>query len=299
MSGFARFYSWGFGFIVLVSIGVYVGFFMDPVLARVGTTKIYRSDVKFRDQIIFLSFPNEKRSMGLHQLIKSATNFEILKNHGISFPDTVIDLEEARIDRDTRSPEQLQKIKNIFGDDKQAYRRVYVLPTLVDRVIYFEFFLTDEKIHGASMRQAMDLISKLRGHEAGFRDVATSNGFRVQKLTVSLKDGVTWDLPKLPGEPPKAPQADTPSIIPTESANEEAKKWYELFIQNLKVGEVAAIPISYGNDLLVAHYLKNPRSSVFNLEVAVLPKLEFGPWLEQEKAKIKIDVYDKTYLPSR
>jgi len=119
------------------------------------------------------------------------------------------------------------------------------------------------------MEKANALIAQTQGKGLRFQEFAKGQGLRVQKLTVSLKNGL----------------------------DEEARKWHGLLIEKLKVGEVASFPVSYGNDLLVVHYKNKKSSSEFELEVAVVPKLEYGPWYEKEKAKIPAEVYDKSYLP--
>lgn len=277
----------------IVGVSIYFLEFKDPVLAQVGSVKIRQNDVAYRDQLIRLSFPNEKRSMGLEQLIKSAVNYEILKNYGLEVPRSAIEAEETRIDRDSKKPEELQKIKNIFGPDKDSYLRVFVLPTLVDRVIYYEFFLNDEEVQSEAMKKAMALIQKSRGSEEQFQKLAASQALNVRKLTVSVEKGLDWHMPR-PLRPPtsssakkaKPPVAGLP-------ANEEVKKWQELFLDKIKVGEVAPFPISYANYLLVARLKAKPTPTQYELEVAFVPKLEYGPWFDKEKEKISIKIRGK------
>jgi len=277
--------------------------FRDPVLAKVGTIKIHKSEVLYRDKVILLAFPEEKRSLGLHQLVKSAINQEILKNNSIIVTDAAIEQEQTRIDQNTKNAAELDNAKKIFGENIEAYRRVYVLPTLVDRVIYYEFFLTDEKIHAAEVKKALDFIALVQGKEKDFRSIAQKNGFNpleIKKVVVSLKEGLIWPEVDIPGAPKRqkhaALQKTNPALdIPgSKPDSEEAKKWFEIFDKNLKVGDVAPVPISYGESLLVAHYLKKISPTQMELEVVIIPKLQYGPWFDSERAKVPVEIYDKT-----
>ncbi|WP_413290988.1 hypothetical protein [Bdellovibrio sp. HCB337] len=285
---------------VLVASGVWYFHFRDPVLARVGDTRIRRSEALYRDQIIRLSFPEEKRSMGLYQLIKSAIHYEILKNHSIPFPNDVLQKEEERIEKNTRNPEQLKTIKDIFKETPEAYRSVFILPTLVDRVIYYDFFLNDEKIQASSVQPALDFLKQAQTSENGFRQAAIKKNLVPQKVLVSEKDGVQWkslesSQDTVDKNTPKHSQKTgmTPSL---ESGDGDYNKWNELLV-GLKPGQVAPMPINFGEAWLVLYYHNKPSPTSYELEVVSFPKLEYAKWFEAEKAKLNIVVYDKS-LPT-
>lgn len=279
--------------LTLVIGGYFV--FHDPVIAKVGDVKISKKEAQYRDQVIRLYFPEEKRLMGMYQLIKSAYNLEVLKNNSVYFQDAQIDQEEKRIEQNTKRPQQLKQIKDIFGADHEAYRRVFVLPTLVDRYIYFDFFTNNEKIHSESLHAAHEFIQEVGPQGEKFRSFAQKNGLQVIPLKISLNEGLSWgpDDGVASNASKEAKKRESKKADP-KHIDEEAKKWYDLLIKNLKEGEVATIPIDRDEVWLVAHYLRQKTPTLFELEVVPFRKSEFGPWFETEKAKIKLEVYDKT-----
>jgi hypothetical protein len=304
-----------FGCVISVLLAGYFVFFWKTPQAQVGDWKIYKQDSLFRDRIILLDFPNEKRSLGLYQLVRSAIYLAILKNHGISIQEAQIEQEEARINASTKNPEQLEKIKQIFGKDVEAYRKDFVLPALVDHMIYYDFFLTNEKVQAESLKAATDFISAAQAKNADFRTLAKERNLEVHKLTVSLRNGLLWEEKRDSREPlssgkkssvPLKEKQEHQEILDRINAdfakkkksgefNADAKQWYQMVIEPLKVGEVASAPISRDETWFVAKYVKKISDENFELEVVGIPKLDFTHWYEKEKAKIQIHMADKSY----
>lgn len=296
---------------ILSAVTLFAVFYPRPI-AQIGEWKIYKQDVNYRDQVIRLSFPEEKRSLGQLQLEKSAVNLQILKNNGFSFSDLQIEDEIKRIDQNTKNPEQLQQIKQIFKDDPAAYRRNFILPLLADRTIYIDFFLNNEKIHAESLGQATDFIAATKDKPEDFRRLATEKKYKILDLTVSMKNGLTWvdrSISKPNTNPPKS-EGNIPMKIQiannknqelldrvnadmsraTKSGqNREAEQWYESVLSFLKEGQVTLVPINQEKAWLVARLEKHEPNDIYRLEVVTFQKLDYGIWLEQEKAKVKID----------
>lgn len=279
------------GALLLTSAGVYASFFKDPVLAQVGSTKIYLSDAQYRDQMIRLSFPEEKRSMGLYQLIQSAYNFEVLKNNSAEIQDPQLDLEEARINNNSKNPEQLKKIKSIFGEDLKAYRRAFLRPTLADRMIYYDFFLTNPELHKDSAVKAREIIQLAKTHEKDLKQIASERRLPYQKLKISLKGGVIPDGQKIFRGKGGRSMAE-----PGHGDEEEATQWYEMVLKDLPAGAVAPAPVDRGEAWMVVRCLT--KTSLPNFEAKVetitVPKMDFHEWFEKEKAKISVEIYDKS-----
>lgn len=290
-----------------VLLALYFVFFFRTPIAKVGDWKIYQADSEYRDRIILLDFPNEKRSMGLYQLMKSAMNLAILKNNGVVIQKPQIEREEERINKSTKNPEQLAKIKAIFGKDTEAYRRDFVLPALVDHMIYYDFFLTDEKVQAESLKPVLSFIQEAAAHPERFSDLAATKNLEVHQLIVSLKKGLIWIQKKKPldrhqGEPVQSSlenqeifariQADLKKRS-EESINEEAQKWIDQIIRPLKVGDVASAPISREESWLALKLAKKISNDTYELLVISFPKVNFNQWYEAEKAKVEVEVANK------
>jgi hypothetical protein len=295
--------------ILLITIAVII--FRAQPLIEIGDIKIYRSDAEYRQKIILLNYPEEKRFMGLYQLVQSAINAEILKNNGQPLEDWRIEEEKKRIDKNTKNPEQLIKIKNIFKNDNAAYLKDFIMPALVDHAIYYDYFLNDDKAQQESLKPILDFIKEVHQKNADFKKIAAEKKLRVVQLEVSLKEGLHWEELKMPGMPSQRPtpqysnnknpevfariQKDMEKKTNPQKNDEEAQKWFDMVIKPLKVGEVTDAPLNRQEAWLVVHYLHKKSEDKYQLEVVSFPKANYNEWYESEKAKVKIIIHDKSY----
>lgn len=304
--------------VILLTMAAVVYNKFKPV-AIVGEIKIFRKDIVYRDKVIRLSNPDEKRSLGLFQLVKSATNHQILKKYGHVISENDLKNEEQRIDKNTRDPDSLKKIKDIFGNDHESYLRDFVQPNLVDNKIYYGLFLNDEKIHSESLNLATSFINKVISNPSQFKKIAEADGVMVKGLTLSLKNGMIWEQDKIQNSP-NLSGSNTEStgagqdggmkivdqtqkseiakkieaeFMANQSTVEEAKKWHELLIGNMKEGTVTSAPANREESWLVIHYVKRKSKDEFILEVAFFKKQDFSQWYEKEKAQVNIEIFDK------
>ncbi|MCM2277960.1 MAG: SurA N-terminal domain-containing protein [Oligoflexia bacterium] len=121
----------------------------NPVLATVAGEPITRRDVERREAVNRIYYPEYSKDLkntSLQQLVNARVLQEILESHGRPVTDELLRQEALRIDRDTRKPDLLAQVKAVFGADEPAYLRNYVLPVIVERLIYYEFFLKDPRI---------------------------------------------------------------------------------------------------------------------------------------------------------
>ena len=176
---------------IIIAAGL-IYYFQRPI-AIVGDWNISKADVHYRDQVVHLNFPEEKRSLGLYQLIKSMTNYQILKKYKVPVDEAQLQKEEERIEQNTKDPEQLQKVKDIFGKDHEAYQKIFILPNIVDHIIYYDLFLNDESIQQESLKAAADFIALASKDPKNFRAIGKSNKVLVRGLTLSLTKGMQWE----------------------------------------------------------------------------------------------------------
>jgi hypothetical protein len=270
----------------------------DAVIVQVGQFTITRQDVAWRDAIHRLYFPWDERKLGLEELVHAYTAAQILMNNGYPITPNVIEAEERRIQQTTLMQERLARIKSVFQGNQDGYRRVYVLPTLVERVIYYNFFLHDPKAQAESLDRAEALLAKAKQDPLGLARLAKEPGLSCSTFTVSLSDGIRWHHP----DPDKKDKAAPPlGTIPakvreglkrneTTEAQKDAGRWFKEVISPLKPGEVYGKVIDYGEEWLVVRFLgrtSQPKDS-YELECIALPKDPYDPWLECESKNVRI-----------
>lgn len=278
-------------FLFAVGIAIYLLFIPQPV-AKIGSWKIYPSDVKARDRVIRVSFPEAKESYGLKQLEQSARYLQVLEKNGVTLTKEEIEEEARRMDRSTKDPERLALIKAIFGEDREAYLKNYVLPALVARVLQFEFFPHHADIHALSLKRAQDLILKVQDQPKEFKKRMEEQGVPVSRVTLSLKEGLLWEQEHRDEKRSKALDRSPkhrPDIYDQVQKNQqmlrvqEAQSWFDEFIEPLQDGEILSRPINDRMGLLIVQRLKSHKNGEeMDLLIATVPKLDFETWYRSE-----------------
>lgn len=286
----------------------------DKTLVRIGQFQITEQMVKDRDALIRQRAANETRSLGLQQLKNAYTLAQILINNGHPIDDSVLQKEEERVDRTTLMPEKLQAIKNIFGDRKDDYRKVFILPVYAERVIYYEFFLNNETVQAESLRQANQFLGETLSDPASWQKRIQEEGLLAGKANVSLSAGFEFireegpharergganpDGGNLGGggiidqSPKSADQMRIQKKFEEEQsagASEEGKKWIEELIKPTKPGHVINKVINRGESgWMITKYIgPDARSkNAYNLEYVIFKKRDYAEWLESETQKI-------------
>jgi len=291
--------------VVLGSVAIYWKFFsLDRALAVVGKTEISIRDAGYRDQVVRIYFPEEKRKMGLYQLVKSARNIEILRNHGIEFDHEKIVAEHQRMQSESKDPKMLERIRQVFGKDEEAFLRNFVLPNMADHYIYYEFFLTNPSVQAESLKQANEFIKFIDANNGkDFIKLAEEKNITTDILTLSLKRGMLWDaqVKAQKGRPagkrpsgmtdPKVAEYLNPDTV------KDAETWYDQLIQHMEPGQFFSEPVSMGEAYLVIHYVQKINKDEHKIEVAFFPKQNYSQWYAKEEAKIKSEIYDKSHIP--
>jgi len=291
--------------VVLGAGAIYWNYFSpDRTLAVVGETKISYRDAEYRDKVVRIYFPEEKRKMGLYQLVKSARNVEILRNHGVEFDREKVAAEYQRMQSESKDPKMLDQIRQVFGRDEEAFLRDFVLPNLVDHYIYYEFFLVNPSVQAESLKQANDFIKFIdmnKGKE--FTKLAEEKNITTDTLTLSLKKGMLWGAQVKArkdrggeGRPGGMVDPKVAEFLNTDTI-QEAEVWYDKLIKHMKPGEFFVEPVSVGEAYLVIHYVQQVNKDEHKLEAAFFPKQNYSQWYAKEEAKIKSEIYDKSLIP--
>lgn len=290
--------------IIFATVGVFflgllaIGFakFHDPQIGKVGDYIITQKDVTYRDSVFHLYTPEDSRNPGLQQLIKAFTYAQILKNNSHPVTDEILQKEEQRIDQKTLLPEKLQSIKAVFKGDQKAYRKIFILPTYVERTIFYDFFLNNPTAQAESKKIASDFLETALKNPSQFAGLAKKGGLKTQKLFISEIEGIYFELPKEIQDNSTPKQNQAPESVSKqlknqlqEQKNTEAEKWIKEVVNPLQVGQVFSQVIDRGEYWLVARLYKKPKkpSSPFEMETVVFPKADYNDWLERETAKVK------------
>lgn len=318
--------------IVIAAGAIYWNFFSPHrAVAVVGETRISQRDAEYRDKVVRIYYPEEKRNMGLYQLMKSARNIEILKSHGVHFTHEKIVAEYQRMLSESKDPKMLETIREVFGKDEDAFLRNFVLPTMADHFIYYEFFLMDPGVQGPTLKRAQEFIEFVGTNKSKeFLKLAEEKNIKTDTLTLSLKKGMLWAAQQKdrrrqdrdrdqkgphskkgtpfrrpggpvkldkPAKPPRPVMNPKLADIVNPDSVKDAEVWYDKLIKNMKLGEVFIEPVSMGEAFVVIHYAQKVSNDEFKIEAAFFPKENYAQWYSKEEAKIKTTIYDKSLIP--
>jgi len=107
---------------------------LPGVLAKVGEMEISSKDVSYR-MSIEKAYGNKTvtESDALVVLVNDALDREVGRIFGISVTPDEVNALRKHVDKTTKAPEVLAKVKSIFVDDQAAYGRLYLAPRIINK----------------------------------------------------------------------------------------------------------------------------------------------------------------------
>lgn len=140
----------------------------DAVL-RVGDHAFSKADLELRRRVVLLKYPDapNARAGACAQLIQGSLLVEVLRAMGRPISPEDLDRELARIDRDTKDPDGLRRLKELCGP---AYARIAILPDFANRRFVFDVYPNDEALHRERLEEARRVLKELRAGGAPPRD---------------------------------------------------------------------------------------------------------------------------------
>jgi hypothetical protein len=266
----------------------------SSLVAEVGTMKITEEDVALRQKVIQVYNPSEKRSLGKKQLIDAYTMAEVLRLWGMPISKDELLAEKDRMMKATMMPKKLAAIRKIF-DNEEDFLKIFVLPALAKRKIYYDFFLRSEKVHEETLRQAKSYLAKLIEEKADFVTFAKKKKKEISFLKLNSQ-GLTW------GDAQEAGQFTDESIpeivkkIQKKQAfnsSQSVEKWEKDIVSQLQSGQVFDKVVDDETRYLVVRLYKKmdlERGHIF--QTVAFKKRDYSEWLKQQKQKIRIKTYD-------
>lgn len=245
--------------------------------AQVGSIAITDQDIDLRAKVSEIYYPESgKRYVGLAQLIKGYLSIEILKALGRTIDQSMLDAESKRIDENTKAPETLNKIKNIYGPDQKAYIRTFVRVTYAERTLYGEVFLKSKEIHQKQFQQAQALLGEAIRAAGSFKKIAERSGALWTKLLLSKEKGLRPFVEE--------------NRIQVSQGFISADDLMEL-VSALRPGTVCPRIIERPETYLVIRLL-GKKGDNFVVETATVPKRSFDEWFWEQASKIPVKIND-------
>lgn len=251
----------------------------DRKIAAVGSIDITKKDISLRTKISEVYYPDSKKEyVGLTQLIKGFLSVEVLKSLGQKVDGDAIEREDKRIDVDTKDPDKLKKIKEIFGSNKREYFKVFIMPVYGERVLYNDIFLKSSSVHKNENEKALKFLNEAIKSPASFVSLAKKRNLRAVKLSVSSENGII-NLDDGRGARGKKGEGI-----------EQAQRMISM-LGKVKEGYVCSDLIEWQEGYQVVKLLKKTKGD-YLIESVTIPKMSFDDWFWPLAKKIPVKIYD-------
>lgn len=249
-------------------------------IADVEDIIITDRDMSFRKKVSEVYYPNSgKDYVALAHLINGYLSEKILNSIGPKIEDAILDAEAKRIDENTKAPETLKKIKDIYGKNRKAYIKTFVRVVYAERVLYNEVFLRSKEIHREEHQKAEEVLNKAIKSPGLFKSMAKEKRLKAVRLRVSLKDGIA------PYEEGAKHKSNTGIGI------EQAERLINTILK-IKQGDVYPEVIEWVEGYQILRYIKKEKGN-YIIDSVSIPKQNYDDWFWERAAKIPVRIYDK------
>jgi hypothetical protein len=253
-------------------------------VAQVGGTAITRKDLETRKKVSELYYPGSgKDYVALAQLIQSYLAEEVLRSLGYKLDAAAWEQEAKRIDENTRAPDTLKKIKDIYGLDRDEYIKTFIRPVYAERYLYNEVFLKNPEIQKNQLESAQKFIAEALNQPSDFSRLVTQKNLQSSRLRLSKKTGIApFDERKL-----KPANLDNPEPAGMEQAQILIAK-----LAGLKPGEVCPQLIEWPEGYQVLKFLKKDGQD-YIVESVSIPKRPFDDWFWEKASQVPVKLNDR------
>jgi len=249
----------------------------------VGAISVTSKDISFRARVSEVYYAGSgKDYVGLAQLLKGYLAEEVLESLGHKVDSSVIEAEARRIDENTKAPEVLARIKDIYGGNRKAYLKTFVRIVYAERVLYNEVFIKSKEIHKDQYQKAEGFLRATLGSPASFARLAKKRGLDVRSLRLSRSEGIV---------PVEEGKAKLPLREASGSGGEMAARLLGL-LAGVKEGKVYPEVIEWQEGYQVIRLLKRKGDTAV-IESVSVPKRDYDEWFWEKAKTVPVKIYDK------
>ena len=244
-------------------------------VAKVGSIEIYRSDTAYKVGVE-KAYGNEfvPEVSVLISLVKDSLELEVARAHKVTVKSDEVTAFKRHVDETSRAPEILAKVKGVFGDDLEAYERLYLLPKIINRKLR-NWYSRNAEIH----KRERLLIEK------GYSLVKSGRSFQQVAKDCGL-DFSTIDYG----------QADSniPAVLKQYMAEGEqpAQEPMMRILEGMAEGEIYNNIAEDDQGYKVIKLLEK-NGTQYKVEAIAVTKQAFRKWFDVQAGKIEVKILDE------
>jgi hypothetical protein len=257
-------------------------------VADVGGIIITQKDLEQRGKVSEIYYPGSNKAyISLAQLSRAYLSEKVLNSLGYKVDEQVLAAESKRIDENTKAPEVLKKIKDVYGLDKQGYMKTFIRVTYDERYLYNEVFLKSRDIHKDQYLKAQNIIRESQQSPDQFKAISKKYGQEAKTLKISEKEGIKpyeENNKKKPDEMgPGGPGHENVGM-------EQAARLIEM-VSKVKPGEMYPELVEWQEGFQILRFV-NKEGDNYIVESVSIPKRDFDEWFWENAAKIPVKIYN-------
>jgi hypothetical protein len=245
------------------------------VLAEVGGSLLTLQEVTYRAEIEkAYGETGADITAALVSMVNDLIEEEVAHAHGLSVTREEVASFSKHVDENTKASEILEKVKALFGQDVDAYERIYLRPRLMNRKIRY-YYSRNPEIH-AAQRAQIEKAFRLAASGRPLR--AAAEECRLRHAAFEIEDG----------------SLNLPPLLSRYSREEEVLKNPLLpLIERLSEGELFKDIVEDDRTYRVIKLIAK-KPGKYSLEAVVAEKEPFDRWLEAEARKLRIVIKDRS-----
>jgi len=250
----------------------------NPVVAWVDTVPIFKSEVEGRKtQAYAYGFSDEQftGATALVNIIQDLIEYCVAARHGVAPTPHQVDSFARWVNENTRDANLLVKVKGSYGGETDEYKKIYLRPFLVNKMIR-NYFAFNKAYHGG----AWDCIEKALS--------MAKRGVPFQQIYREMRD--------------RCPNLNYQSVIFSGEASSEVKGWKNVpdylappFLDSLPANTLYQGVHDEQYSISIWYKVKRDERGIWAYSISH-PKSDFDRWLKKEAQKLEICITDGSLL---
>jgi hypothetical protein len=274
------------------------------LVAKVGDYEITAEHLLLRQQHTDLYYPGSgKPEVALAQLIQGYLAAMLMKQENAELDQATWIAEKERIDRQTRDPEALARLKAVYGNDEYSFLYVGILPDFAQSRLY-KLYRSNPKFAEETRLATSAFLDEAEASPSDFMTIAERHGARTRQVKLDATKGFS------PVEPDETATASRMRDLSPKSEQEmQIRAELEAQADSREVQAAAILHASladvpeggvYRNTLQGPEAYEGVRlvkrldTNTAILEIATFVKPDFGTWFWSEASKTPVHIADES-----
>jgi len=156
-------------------------------VATVDELSISEKDITDRAEVLKVIEPSHAdRAAALADLVKSKLALKIIHSLGYAISTKDLKEEEKRLEKEF-PPATLQKVRDLFKDDRKTYMKAFVAVPFSEKVLYQGLFLNKKEIHADRLQLAKDILKKAQESSKSFEEITKDMDVKAGMFKITSK----------------------------------------------------------------------------------------------------------------